>query len=232
MRRALFVAAVLGLTLPPQAPAEVNVSANGTRVTVTARQAPLNEVLQQIARNTGMKLEFEGTPPRTPLTLSIVDEPLVTAVGRILEGAGVDFAFTLDPTEQKVVKLLLMGRSPTSAVAGRNAPRAVIRQMEDPVEDEAPGDVDPAILEPAPDEFQTPELPPDTTPPSVPLIPGVIPGAGAPSIPGSPSTGPTPLPEATPKLPTYQPFPQTTPPPVAPAPVPRPTPTPTSNQQP
>ena len=240
MKRAAAAAAVLLLSAPPQAPGEVNVKTTGDLVSVSARKASITEVLQSLAHSTGMTVEFEGQTPRTPVDITVVDEPLVTAVDRVLEGSGIDYAFTMDQTERKVVKLLLLSRS-QAAPSGTRPPGSrppVIHQLNTNPDDEEEQDLGDTDDNMPMDQFQEQQMmeqqQQEAPPPPVPTLPGAQAGVPNPGLPPAPATGPTPLPQETPRLPTYQPFATPAPAvpaaPPAPTPAPAPTPTPGLNQ--
>ncbi len=202
MRRLAATFGLLAVLAPPAA-AAVNVSASGWRVTIEARQASLSEVLRQMARVTGMQLEFVGPPPGTLVTLSLVDEPLAGAVARVLEGAGVDFAMSLDRTGERVVSLLLLGRA--AVAASRPAPpRPVIRPLDTSgLEPELEEPDDETVPVPQPIEQILSPLTPNSPPQGA-----LPPGAVAPN-----ATTPTPAPTPPSGIPTYQPFNQPAAPP-------------------
>jgi hypothetical protein len=241
MKRAAAVAAVLLLSAPPQVPGEVNVKTTGDLVSVSARKASITEVLQSLARSTGMTVEFEGQTPRNPVDITLVDEPLVSAVGRVLEGSGIDYAFTMDKTERKVLKLMVLGRSQAAAAGGARPPGSrppVIHQLNNNPDDEEEQDLGDTDDNMPMDQFQEQQMmeqqQQEAPPPPVPTLPGAQPGVPNPGLPPAPATGPTPLPQETPRLPTYQPFatptPAAAPAPPLPTPAPAPTPTPSVNQ--
>jgi hypothetical protein len=89
------------------------------RVSVTVTSAPLSDVLDQLARQTGMKLVYDGAPPRALVRgRQVEDATPADAVADVLEGLGVSYALRLDATGSKVDTLLVLG-----AAKGAPAPR-------------------------------------------------------------------------------------------------------------
>jgi hypothetical protein len=120
MRRVWVVAAAL--LAPGVARAEVQVRAVEGRIDLQARAAPLSEVLDQLARQTGMKVVYEGAPPRQPITTTIERRTPVEALLSVLEGLGLNYAATLDNSGTHVQMLVMSGAATTG---GRAAPPPV-----------------------------------------------------------------------------------------------------------
>ena len=108
---------VLGLALS-SAPlgAEVDVQYKGGYVDVRATAAPLAEVLDRLARATGMKIVQQGVTPSMLLSLSLQGRTPAEAVFGVLEGLGLNYAFVLDASGNRIETLVLAG-----STAGRPA---------------------------------------------------------------------------------------------------------------
>jgi hypothetical protein len=215
---------LLASLLAAPAAAQVSVrlvpaAAGGSQqVELTARAAPLAEVLDRLAKQLGMKVVYEGAHPRQPVTLSLQGRSPVETVLGVLEGQGLNYAILSDTTGTRVETLLVAGSAPqtassASAPAGRpTAPSAFRRPIapppgsgpdtmdepEDLEEDEGLGD-------PAADAAEAADggagpADPNAANPAAPQAPGFAPTAPAPSFPVSPFA-----PQATPYTP--QPFP-------------------------
>lgn len=117
MGRGLITIVVLGLLASPIG-AEVIVRVAQERVDVTATAAPLADVLDGLARQTGMEIVYEGQPPRQKITVALQGRSAAEAVQGILEGQGLNYALVADPSGTRVQTLLLAGE------AGRGAPAA------------------------------------------------------------------------------------------------------------
>lgn len=119
--------------MAPPAGAEVDVQLKAGRVDVRATAAPLTEVLDRLARATGMKVVQQGTTPSMLLSLHLSDRTPAEAVFGVLEGLGLNYAFVLDASGQRIDTLVLAGASgakatPTSAPAAPIAPPRYVPQ--------------------------------------------------------------------------------------------------------
>ena len=148
-----WVLAALVLTAPV-ARAEVVVRGTEERVDVTATAAPLADVLDGLARQTGMEIVYDGKPPRQKITVALQNRSAAEAVQGILEGQGLNYALVADPTGRHVQTLILAGPAGkgTSAGGSSRSPSPLSRRpplppgaspdMMDPTFDEL-GDEDP-----------------------------------------------------------------------------------------
>jgi len=229
---------VLALAAAP-ARAEVVVRVSGGQVDLTATAAPLADVLDRLARQTGMKVVYEGQAPRQLVTLSLHGRSPTETVLSVFEGLGINFALVADPTGSRVQTLVVAGTAtassssspPSSAAASRATTPPGPRRPFGPPPGSSPETVDPAFEEEADDE-PTPDepafgLPPGaelTDPSGAPVPPDpaqanpaaiLPPGAGLP-------VQPPPGFSASPFTPQPQPFPPgiTPPAPANPAPAP------------
>jgi hypothetical protein len=232
----LFLPLLFALT--PAAQAGVAVREAHGRVDVAATAAPLSEVLDRLARQTGMKIVYEGPAPRQLVTLSIAGRSPAEAVTSILEGQGLNYALVLDATATRVEQLLV-----TSSSGGRSLSRSSpapppprLHPMrpppEDLVDDDAELEDDEDAPEPATGGNPATDKGQPQPPPPGPVPPGPVP----PGAPGAP-VGPTPpaAPPLVPLIPTpgyssspFNPKPQ----PIFPAPQPTPSPTPPPQETP
>jgi hypothetical protein len=218
---------VLALAASPSA-AEVVVRVSGGQVDLTATAAPLAEVLDRLARQTGMKVVYEGPAPRQLVTVSLHGRTPAETVLAVFEGLGINFALVADPTGASVQTLVVAGTaaataaSSSTAASGRPAPRPTPRRPFGPPPGSSPETVDPPFDE-GEDEAEADE--PDFTglPPGAeaadPAAGGLVdpaeaqvPNIGAPG-PGMAPTQPPPF-SASPFTPQPQPFPPA--PPAAP----------------
>ncbi len=115
----------LALASAPAA-AEVVVRVSGGHVELTATAAPLADVLDRLARQTGMKVVYEGAAPRQLVTLSLHGRTPTETILSVFEGLGVNFALVADPSGSRVQTLVVAGTatassSPSSAGDGRLA---------------------------------------------------------------------------------------------------------------
>ncbi len=110
--------AACGLLLAVSAQgAEIDVRATaGGRVSLKVNAAPLSEVLDRLARQTGMKVVYDGVPPRALVRGRQVENATpAEAVADVLEGLGVSYALRLDATGAKVDTLLILGATRSAA---------------------------------------------------------------------------------------------------------------------
>jgi hypothetical protein len=162
----------LGL-LPAAARAEMMIRVAGARVDLTATATPLNEILDRLARQIGMKVVYEGPAPRQPVTISQQGRSPAEAVLGLLEGLGLNYALVGDTTGTKVQTLILAGAgsapsgtsrpsgSATTATAARRPfappPFAAPDFMESPTEDTNDEEPEDASVMAGPPGVQTPE---------------------------------------------------------------------------
>ena len=121
MRQAGSLLLLAFLAAPAAAEVAVRVvpgtDANTSQVELTARAAPLNEVLERLGRQIGMKVVYEGSSPRQLVTMSLQGRSPAETVLGVLEGQGLNFALVSDPSGTKVVTLLVAGTAPASGSA-------------------------------------------------------------------------------------------------------------------
>jgi hypothetical protein len=230
--RVASVAVLLALATAPAA-AEVTVRVSGGQVDLTATAAPLAEVLDRLARQTGMKVVYEGAAPRQLVTVSLHGRTPAETVLAVFEGLGVNYALVADATGASVQTLVVAGvaastgPSSSSPAAARPAPRPNPRRPFGPPPGSSPETMDPAFdegdEEAGIDEADLAGLPPGAeagdpaagagVDPAEAQVPNIgAAGPGAPPAPASPSPF-----SASPFTPQPQPFPPA-PQPAAPAP--------------
>jgi hypothetical protein len=225
--RGIFRLALPLVVLVQPASADIAVRESQGRVDVAASAAPLADVLERLARQTGMKVVYEGPAPRQLVTLSLVGRSPAEAVTSILEGQGLNYALILDATATRVEKLLVTGASTSSGASSASSSRPGANP---PGRRFTPSEPEPEPEEPAPEE--TPPPPPDPASPPTPAPEKVLPANPQPS-PNAPA-GPAgmspglnaspPLSRVLPAFPVPPGFP--TPPPPQPTPTPPPSATP------
>lgn len=225
MRLSCGTLGLLLLVASAPARAEVQVRLAEGKLDVLATSAPLSEVLDRIARQTGMKIVYDGAPPRPLVSVTIQGRSQVETIYGLLEGLGLNYALRTDLGGGKVDTLLLMAGS--SGAPARPATNTPATRQPAPA---APEPDEPDDEEPAPVEAEAPPGQPPVLPPN---LPGVPPAA-QPSQP--PNAGPAGPQTVTPTNPAFStsPFlsPMTFPGPVVvPQPQPAPTPTPPPTNQ-
>ena len=208
--------AACGLLLAASAFAgDVDVRGTGAgRVSLRVTAAPLSDVLDRLARQTGMKVVYDGAPPRALVRgRQVEDVTVADAVADVLEGLGVSYALRLDATGMKVDTLLVLGavRASSSSPSSSPAPRTAVPPVRLPGLGNVPA--------PPPDEDADEEPSERAEEPSVDQRSGR--GEDRDRRPGPPTSMP-----AMPTIPTFPvgPIGPLTMPTPAPAPSPQPTP--------
>ena len=93
------------------AASEVEVHYRNGRVDLRAASAPLSEVLDRLGRATAMKIVQEGQTPSVQLNLTLEGRTPAEAVFGVLEGLGLNYAFSFDRTGDRIETLILAGLS-------------------------------------------------------------------------------------------------------------------------
>lgn len=178
------------------ASAEVVIKTANGRLDLRANTSPLSEVLDQLSRQTGMKVVYEGPIPRQLVTVALERRTPAEAVLALLEGLGLNYALVMDRTGSRVQTLLMEGAAPSAPVSAAPAapsrpaftptrvappPASSPDTVEEPETEEPPGEDEPAA---------NPRLRPG--PPVVPPAGAQPPGAFAPAMPPSAFPGPVP----------------------------------------
>jgi hypothetical protein len=205
----LLLAFVLGVSVSA---GEVDVRpAPGGLIDLRVTAAPLADVLDRIARHTGMQVVYEGPPPRQLVSVALMHRTPAEAVLAVFEGLGLNYALRMDATGTRVDTLLLTGTSSPSTPRTPEPAGSPVRPMPEPQPQPEEPDPDPEPEEP---QRRPGQLPPGQV---VPGQPGAqpFPGQRIPQ-PGQPTGQP----------PDQKPEPQATPSPAFPAPFVYPTPIP------
>ena len=117
----VVVLALTVVTLPVAA--DVRVQQEGGLLNVEASGAPVSEVLDRLARQTGMQVVYEGAPPRLPVTLSIARRTPAEAVFSLLEGLGLNYALRLDESGGRVLTLVMAGAAASTPAGAAPVPQ-------------------------------------------------------------------------------------------------------------
>jgi hypothetical protein len=155
LRTTVFPAlAAAALAVP--AAAEVRVQVAGGSVDLAVTAAPVADVIDRLARQTGMKVVYEGPAPRQLVTLSLKGRTPAQAVLAVLEGQGVNFALVTDATGALVRTLLVTGSATASggSVSTARPPASPMR-----------GPLGAPASSPEPPVFEEEEEPTDEPPP-------------------------------------------------------------------
>jgi hypothetical protein len=212
MRWVSAIALTVAAGLPAAVDAEVEVRNNGGRLDLRATATPLADVLDRLARTTGMKVVHEGAPPRQQVTLALAGRTHAEAVLGVLDGQGLNYALKMDATGTRVEMLILAGAAtPSTAPPPAAPPLPMARPVPVPqpppnqVEEEEPPpeDEDAAAVE-APQKPRIPGQPREGATGMQPGAPGQVPHLVVP--PGAGNAFPvSPFAPAAPSLPTITP---------------------------
>ena len=208
--RSILVVACLGALASPLA-GEVEIRQSGDRVSLMAVSAPAAEILERLARQTGMRIVYDAQPPRQLITARLEQRTTAEAVLGIMEGLGLNYALVMDSAGTQVDQLLILGpvaAAPSTATAVP-APKHHAEPRPDPAELQVDLEEEERAMQEV-DEEEEPAA--QTTPAADGPAPTVVPAAPPPDYPSS---------AFTPRLP-----PPPTPAPVNPAAVGGATPTP------
>ncbi len=177
------------------------------RITLAATATPVSDVLDQLARKTGMKVIYDGAPPRLLVSPRVERETASQAVLAVLEGLGLGYVLITDPTASRVETLFVASGVGAKGVAPTPArppgtPGHIVEEPQDkprpPMDEEDEEDSLRSIQQPQEPEPPKPTPPPGQYPlspfapqgpqpvviPGQPFIPGVTPHPGVP--PGQP----------------------------------------------
>ena len=162
---------LLLLLLPVrQSPSELEVHASEGLLTVRARAVPLEEVLERLSRETGVRVIYEGPRPSPLITISIENQPERTALVQILEGLGLNHVIQMDASGRRVETLMVdepFGSGPAAATS-RGQPAT--RTFQPP---------EPQAIVPAESGFENESPPESEGPDGDYLVPGGLPADAA-----------------------------------------------------
>jgi hypothetical protein len=139
-------------------PGRVDVEAANGRLTVHAKEAPLADVLDRIAGQTGTKILYQGPRPSPLVTVAMENLSELEALSRLLEGLGLNHVFQMDASGTKVEMLIVdeaFGSGPSTARSRGQTPTRVFRRPMLPpgrVGEGGPDVVDPGEEAPEPDD--------------------------------------------------------------------------------
>jgi hypothetical protein len=173
--------------------AQTEVRRTGDTLDVRATAAPVAEVLDRIARETGMKVTYDGPAPRARVSVTLTGVTPAQAVLRVLEGQGLNYALRMDPRAVRVETLLMVAGSGAGTVAPPPPPRPQLgpRQIDREPDVAEPDDETPAEAPgPGPEERKPFPFPGGPAGPAMPLMmptpPPRTPPSPAPTTPQTP----------------------------------------------
>jgi hypothetical protein len=96
--------------LPCRAGVFLDVRPDG-RIDLAARNALLPNVLDCLVERLALRLEYDGRPPPTAVSVALRGQTLAGAIVSILEGLGVNYLLGLDESQTNVDRLIVFGSS-------------------------------------------------------------------------------------------------------------------------
>jgi hypothetical protein len=105
--RVTLLAAVLVGAIASAAHGEVQIKVHDGRMAIEAKDASVAEILDRLAKQTGMKVIYDGQPPSQRVKVSLTERSPAEAVLGVLEGRGINFAVILNPAGTYVQTLLV-----------------------------------------------------------------------------------------------------------------------------
>jgi len=145
---------------------EDRVRVNGACVEVHAVAVPLSDLLDELARRTGVQLTMEGGKPRQRITVDVKCGQPAEVLQGVLEGQGLNYALQMSPDGSRAASLLLIGSADQRAAAdpaaaapaaAASGPRARLMRPPTPTTEPAPLE---ESEETVTAEGETPDLPP------------------------------------------------------------------------
>ena len=100
-------------------------------VAVRATGTPVSDVLEELARRTGVTVIYDGPPPRELVTVDRVSRTPAEAISSLLEGLGLSYVLKMDATGTQVDTLLVAGRSKTGPTSPPALPGRAERHNEE-----------------------------------------------------------------------------------------------------
>lgn len=140
---------------------DLQVSFEDDLLTVRCVEAPLTQVFEQIKSATGMELILEDEVKTKRLTADIVDQPTHSAIERLLEGAGVNYAMSFDIQNWQRVSMIFIGVGGGPVASSQPAAQPQTNTRRRPARRSTPADNPDEDFIEDPDDFGDEELPED-----------------------------------------------------------------------
>lgn len=107
----LVLSAASAALMAAEARAQVVVNPTSGRVSIRASGQPIFALLDQLARQTGMRIEYEKSPPRQTVSLTVEDRTPAQAIVALLDGLNIPYALSLTADGSKVQTLVIADTS-------------------------------------------------------------------------------------------------------------------------
>jgi hypothetical protein len=112
----------------------VGVSAEGSEVlaspggvTIRTEATPVSQVLDQLAKEAGIRIIYDGPPPRDLVTVDRHSRTLAEAIPALLEGLGLSYVLKMDASGTEVETLFLAGRAALGTTVAAASPASSSR---------------------------------------------------------------------------------------------------------
>jgi len=133
------------------------------RLDLSARAVPLADVLRCLVERAGLRVEYDGPPPRQAVSVALRGDSLAGTLESLLEGLGVNYLLSRDPSGTAVERLIVFGSSRATEPSGGGGPGSLPAGAGQPVE--------PMPAEPSPEDEAQPFGMPPGAQPGAPLPP-------------------------------------------------------------
>lgn len=182
--RGRYTFLALALVAQPGGAAEIDVRVAEGLVDLSATTAPVADVLDHLAAETGMEVVYEGPAPRQLVSVSLAEQTPVEVVISVLEGLGLNYVIESDATGTGVQTLIMAGSAPLAGPLPADPRSASSR----PRPFRPPVAYGPSFPAGTPGAVRVPGragFPGATPNPAASAVPGVTsPGVGSPGFPG------------------------------------------------
>jgi hypothetical protein len=189
VRPLMFLSALV--LFAPQTP-PLQVTASDGRVTIRATRVPLFEILQELARKTGMEVVYESALPRQPITATLENLPDEDAIAKLLEGVPLSWGVKLSANRQRVERLVLADPSRRGGTVPPPRVPADASYPSEPMRGPVPSPTPTPTPRPTPTPTSKPTPSPTATPTSRPIATPTP--ASKPAPTPKPTAKPTPTP--------------------------------------
>jgi hypothetical protein len=216
--RCVVSAIGLGL-LAGAAQAQVALNPATGNVTIKAAGQPISSLLDQLARQTGMTIDYEKTPPRQTVNLTIEDRTPAQAIVALLDAVNIPYALSLSADGSKVQSLVVADvTAPPKGGRPRVGRETSMTPPDDPTDapqpdpgaapDAVPSETVDTPKADTPPQRRMPQAAPLTTSPAfpaglvspnAPAFPGASAFPGAPPEPVTPQASPSDAPPQKPQ---------------------------------
>jgi hypothetical protein len=84
------------------------------RLDLSVHAVPLADVLRCLVERAGLRVEYDGPAPRQPVSVALSGDSLASTLESLLEGLGVNYLLSRDPSGAGVERLIVFGSARTT----------------------------------------------------------------------------------------------------------------------